>query len=473
MIGARHRPALARGHRHPPFQQIIDAGAPAHGHLAAGVFSNVAADGAGPGAGRVGRKNQTALCRVVHRAFRHHAGFDIERGGGRGAAILERDRVLDHAANMEHALGVDNHAVSAQGHRAAGQPRARAARNRLQAELADGRQQRRNVLFTLRRDHGQRQMQAPVGGVGGVRNQREGIELHILRADDGAERVTHPVAQVGHALNVMPQLIHQRSTAGQHCKHACILMRARGDRLHILARLRKEQLAALGRIKQFLEEIGIAAMDQHVAKDSHHASGRAAGHARAAQLIDHAYGFRTKQKRNRLYIVGGGVIERNLTHAALPQGLASVGVLLSMIGEAKGRMAQFGTDHRQQFLIGIGLRQGRGRRRSQSKKLRHEPPRWELGRSRKKKATQAGGYYFALTHVREAEVNGGEGEIRTPDSLATMSDFESGAFNRALPPLRFVYSALRHKQILPHPQCAKKCARFSPNKFIFNLSVFC
>jgi hypothetical protein len=33
---------------------------------------------------------------------------------------------------------------------------------------------------------------------------------------------------------------------------------------------------------------------------------------------------------------------------------------------------------------------------------------------------------------------GGEGGIRTPDSLATMSDFESGAFNRALPPLRFV-----------------------------------
>ena len=32
--------------------------------------------------------------------------------------------------------------------------------------------------------------------------------------------------------------------------------------------------------------------------------------------------------------------------------------------------------------------------------------------------------------------SGGEGGIRTPDSLATMSDFESGAFNRALPPLR-------------------------------------
>jgi hypothetical protein len=40
-------------------------------------------------------------------------------------------------------------------------------------------------------------------------------------------------------------------------------------------------------------------------------------------------------------------------------------------------------------------------------------------------------------------VYGGEGGIRTPDSLTTMPDFESGAFNRALPPLRFVYNNLR------------------------------
>jgi hypothetical protein len=39
-------------------------------------------------------------------------------------------------------------------------------------------------------------------------------------------------------------------------------------------------------------------------------------------------------------------------------------------------------------------------------------------------------------------IDGGEGGIRTPDSLATMSDFESGAFNRALPPLRFVNTHL-------------------------------
>ena len=40
------------------------------------------------------------------------------------------------------------------------------------------------------------------------------------------------------------------------------------------------------------------------------------------------------------------------------------------------------------------------------------------------------------------EMSGGEGGIRTPDSLATMSDFESGAFNRALPPLRALFELL-------------------------------
>jgi hypothetical protein len=42
---------------------------------------------------------------------------------------------------------------------------------------------------------------------------------------------------------------------------------------------------------------------------------------------------------------------------------------------------------------------------------------------------------FGCSHLF-CEVYGGEGGIRTPDSLTTMPDFESGAFNRALPPLR-------------------------------------
>ena len=46
-------------------------------------------------------------------------------------------------------------------------------------------------------------------------------------------------------------------------------------------------------------------------------------------------------------------------------------------------------------------------------------------------------------------VYGGEGGIRTPDSLATMSDFESGAFNRALPPLRVITAFRRQDYRAP------------------------
>ncbi len=38
----------------------------------------------------------------------------------------------------------------------------------------------------------------------------------------------------------------------------------------------------------------------------------------------------------------------------------------------------------------------------------------------------------------DSGVYGGEGGIRTPDTRKGMPDFESGAFNRALPPLRSV-----------------------------------
>jgi hypothetical protein len=40
--------------------------------------------------------------------------------------------------------------------------------------------------------------------------------------------------------------------------------------------------------------------------------------------------------------------------------------------------------------------------------------------------------------MRFTKNTGGEGGIRTPDTLTGMSDFESGAFNRALPPLRIM-----------------------------------
>ena len=48
------------------------------------------------------------------------------------------------------------------------------------------------------------------------------------------------------------------------------------------------------------------------------------------------------------------------------------------------------------------------------------------------------GLRFSFCKLLILNIDGGEGGIRTPDTLTSMPDFESGAFNRALPPLRFV-----------------------------------
>src|ERR1700736_3663797 len=65
---------------------------------------------------------------------------------------------------------------------------------------------------------------------------------------------------------------------------------------------------------------------------------------------------------------------------------------------------------------------------------------------------------------RPAINSGGEGGIRTPDRLAPMSDFESGAFNRALPPLRIVtfnLSAIYDRLVLDRFRCRTLSVRFS------------
>ena len=65
--------------------------------------------------------------------------------------------------------------------------------------------------------------------------------------------------------------------------------------------------------------------------------------------------------------------------------------------------------------------------------------------------------------------SGGEGGIRTPDTLSSMPDFESGAFNRALPPLRIVklhlLLALQHRSVLPRSGDLRRCPIWCPFRF--------
>ncbi|VTR68716.1 hypothetical protein DESC_720094 [Desulfosarcina cetonica] len=69
----------AVGHGDLEIQEVVDGRAPKHGHLAAGIFGNVAADGAGPGAGGVGGEDQAGLFGIAHGRVGDHPRFQVER----------------------------------------------------------------------------------------------------------------------------------------------------------------------------------------------------------------------------------------------------------------------------------------------------------------------------------------------------------------------------------------------------------
>ena len=77
------------------------------------------------------------------------------------------------------------------------------------------------------------------------------------------------------------------------------------------------------------------------------------------------------------------------------------------------------------------------------------------------------------------KVSGGEGGIRTPDSLSTMPDFESGAFNRALPPLRLLNSlpnqAIRKRVagsfIVTELNCGRFCGKPRSKLLLFTMEA--
>ncbi len=59
--------------------------------FAACVFRDVAADGAGPGAGGIGGKDQPVFCRVLHRLFGDDSSLGFHYLSGCGAAVCQAE----------------------------------------------------------------------------------------------------------------------------------------------------------------------------------------------------------------------------------------------------------------------------------------------------------------------------------------------------------------------------------------------
>ena len=192
MVDARDLEPAGVGRHHAPRQQVVERGAPQHRFLAAGVHRDVAADARRVGGGRIDGEHET--CRL--RGFHHPARDDAR------AAVDRRNRL--RAARGRHALdrrqarelfGVDHRALARQRYRASGVTGATAARDDGEAELDAILDQPPDLVLGIGMEYDERILDAPVGGVGDVRDAREAVEGDVVAACMAAQHAQRPLAQ--------------------------------------------------------------------------------------------------------------------------------------------------------------------------------------------------------------------------------------------------------------------------------------
>ena len=162
---------------HSPAGQVVERGTPQDRLLAAGIHGDVAADAGGFGRGRIDREHETGFFGRVGNPLGDHAGARIDR------RVIAVD--TGQAGHFDRAQGfqlfcIDDGRQWRQRNRAAGVTGTTAARNDGQAEFDATLDQAGHLILGIRRQDHERILDAPIGGVGHVRDARQAVELDVV-----------------------------------------------------------------------------------------------------------------------------------------------------------------------------------------------------------------------------------------------------------------------------------------------------
>jgi hypothetical protein len=152
----------------------------------------------------------------------------------------------------------------------------------------------------------------PVGGVGRVRDEREGVEAHRAGADHGAQLPHQQRAQRGRALHVGAEGLQRAPALAQHVEDPRLPAGVRLHQREVLLDVGEEAAAAPARRDQLLEEVRVAAVDEQLAEEPVQEAGAPAGDAAFPQLLEVPPHPFAQQERHRLPVAGGGVVEGDL-----------------------------------------------------------------------------------------------------------------------------------------------------------------
>ena len=194
------------------------------------------------------------------------------------------------------------------------------ARDGVEPQVADGRQERSHLRLLGGGHHRQRKVQAPVGGVGGVGDERERVEQDVLAPHHGAQRPPDPGVEVGHAPDLVADAVEHASCLGQDLEHQGVVPGTVLDDPEVRLGVPEEALPACRGGDELLAEVGVPPMDQDLAEDPHEQPGRAPSDPPLAQLLELRPDPLAEQGRHRLPVVGGRVVVGDLAVAGIRHG---------------------------------------------------------------------------------------------------------------------------------------------------------
>ena len=316
---ALHVEPLAVGGDHAPGSEVVQCRAPQHGLLAARVHRDVAADARGVRGRGIAREHEARGFGRLHRALGDHSRAAADHRHFLGES--RQHAPLDGIQGLE-LLGVHHRGEAVQRDRPARVAGAAAARDDGEAELHQRAHQRSALLLGVGTNDDEGILDAPVRGVGHMRDAREAVEGDVVAARDGGEAAHHLPAQlarlgelalegVDRARRELHQLAHLAVALGLGVAGAAPPL----DLAQAMAHRAHQQAEPPRAVQQVVLQVRVAAHDPDVAQHLVEHARRAPGAPLRAQLLQRAPARRAKQPHGDLAVGERRVVVRDFPQA--------------------------------------------------------------------------------------------------------------------------------------------------------------
>ena len=220
-----------------------------------------------------------------------------------------------HRAHRLELLGVDDGCLVGERHGAAGISGAAATRDDGQSQLDQASHQTRHLDFGIRRQHDEGVFNAPVGGVGDMRDARQAVEGEVVLAGHPGQAAQDARAQAGGAVEPGLEFAHCAAGRLQQLTHQFVALAPHLDLVQAVPQRLDQHLAPPGIVEQVVFQIRIASHYPDVAQHLEQHACRASGLAAAAQGVEDVPGVCAEQADDDFAVGKRGVVVRDFAQA--------------------------------------------------------------------------------------------------------------------------------------------------------------